>query len=62
MNHGSIAMQCPPTPQPGFNIFTLGCLLDKLINSLTLTFIDLQIRESSFANAIFTSLNAFSIH
>ena len=30
-------MQCPPTPQPGFNIFTLGCLLDKLINSLTLT-------------------------
>src|SRR3546814_10309233 len=35
MNHGSTAMQCPPTPGPGCRIFTRGCRLASRITSHT---------------------------
>ena len=55
-------MQCPPTPGPGFKIFTLGCLLASLINSLISIFKLSQRIDNSFANAIFTSLKLFSVN
>ena len=54
-------MQCPPTPQPGWRMFTRGCLLAKLINSQTLIPALSQMRDNSFANAICTSREEFSV-
>ena len=31
INHGSTAMQCPPTPGPGWSMLTLGCRLANWI-------------------------------
>ena len=53
-------MQCPPTPQPGCNILTLGCLLASSISSHTLIPDLSHISDSSLANAICTSLDEFS--
>ena len=41
------AIQCPPTPGPGFKIFTRGCKLQRFINSQTFRFISSHIIESS---------------
>ena len=60
MNQGSTAMQCPPTPVPGCNIFTLGCLLANSIKFHILIPCLSQTIDNSFANAIFTSLKLFS--
>ena len=60
INHGSTAIQCPPTPEPGLKISTLGCLLVKRIKSQTLILNLSQIIESSLAYAIFISRKLFS--
>ena len=55
-------MQCPPTPAPGDNMSTLGCLFVNPINSLTSIPKLSQIIDNSFAKAIFTSLKLFSVN
>jgi len=55
-------MQCPPTPQLGCKIFTLGCLLAKSISSHTLIPALSQIKDNSLANAICTSREEFSVN
>src|SRR5579875_824578 len=60
MNHGSTAMQCPPTPGPGRRMLTRGCRLASLINSQTLTRRRSQRTDNSLAKAILTSRYAFS--
>ena len=61
MNHGSTAIQCPPTPGPGCKILTLGCLLLILISSQTFIPRLSHITDNSFAKAIPTSREAFSV-
>jgi SAM-dependent methyltransferase len=53
-------MQCPPTPGPGLRMFTLGCRFARRMTSVVSMFSSFNIQSSSFAYAIFTSLNEFS--
>ena len=59
--YGSTAMQCPPTPQPGCRIFTRGCLFARLISSQTFIPALSQMSDNSFAKAIWTSREEFSV-
>ena len=60
MNHGSTAMQWPPTPGPGWRIFTRGWRLAMRITSHTLMPARSQTIESSLAKAMLTSRKLFS--
>ena len=60
MNHGSTAMQCPPTPGPGCSTLTRGWWLASSISSQTSMSSSWQIIDSSLAKAMFTSRNEFS--
>ncbi|CSA88218.1 Uncharacterised protein [Vibrio cholerae] len=62
INHGSTAIQWPPTPGPGLRILTRGWRLAKRINSHTLIFNLLHTKESSLAKAMLTSRNEFSVN
>ena len=59
-NHGSTAIQWPPTPTPGLRIFTLGCLFVKLIKSQIFTFNFSEIIDNSLAKDIWRSRYEFS--
>jgi hypothetical protein len=61
MNQGSTAMQCPPTPGPGWRILTRGWRLASRISSHTLMSSLSQMIDSSLAKAMFTSRKAFSV-
>jgi hypothetical protein len=55
MNHGSTAMQCPPTPRPGRRTPTWGWRLASSISSKTSTPTRSQTIDSSLASAMLTS-------
>ena len=61
MNQGSTAMQWPPTPGPGCRMLTRGWRFARRISSHTLMPSLSQIRDSSFAKAMFTSRKLFSV-
>ena len=61
MNHGSTAMQWPPTPGPGCRMSTRGWRLASPMSSQGSTPRESHTSETSFANAMFTSRYAFSV-
>ena len=60
MNHGSTAMQWPPTPGPGCRMFTRGWWLASSMSSHTSMPCSAQITDSSLAKAMLTSRKEFS--